>query len=386
LGPAKENFYALESLKGYIVSGCWGPKRKFRFKEYMMLAWNKPSPFELRATNVRGVSTFIPPSQRLDRRTVNTPTLIKHGILVRRPNEIKEPVLFELWRKVVEEIWTEEHFSLPVLAPQLGITHALRDLRSTDGGYTSTNWSGCVLTGSWAGVMGVWRIPMVSQPSTPESDHGGWTSSSWVGLDGTGGFLPNTSTTDVLQAGVAQTVDTFGNANYVAWYEWYVENLEAANVPYVYQTDITSFPVNPGDEVSVIVQYVKHKGDNIANPLPPPAPYSFGAVSFVNVSTNQAVNLYLDPPTGASFLGDSAEWIMELNDDGTGTLPLFGSIKFESAGPCDAQNAPYDLTTGDLIHLRDAFGRTETTASAGEASVTIKYNDTLDFRPPSPRK
>ena len=31
LGPAKENIYALESLKGYIVSGCWGLKRKFRF-------------------------------------------------------------------------------------------------------------------------------------------------------------------------------------------------------------------------------------------------------------------------------------------------------------------------------------------------------------------
>jgi len=30
LGPAKENNYALESLDGYIVSGCWELKRKFR--------------------------------------------------------------------------------------------------------------------------------------------------------------------------------------------------------------------------------------------------------------------------------------------------------------------------------------------------------------------
>ena len=28
--PAKENIYAVESLQGYIVSGCWEPKRKFR--------------------------------------------------------------------------------------------------------------------------------------------------------------------------------------------------------------------------------------------------------------------------------------------------------------------------------------------------------------------
>ena len=30
LGSAKENICALESLKGYIVSGCWEIKRKFR--------------------------------------------------------------------------------------------------------------------------------------------------------------------------------------------------------------------------------------------------------------------------------------------------------------------------------------------------------------------
>jgi hypothetical protein len=32
LGPAKENNYALESPKGYIVSGCWELKRKFRLR------------------------------------------------------------------------------------------------------------------------------------------------------------------------------------------------------------------------------------------------------------------------------------------------------------------------------------------------------------------
>jgi hypothetical protein len=32
LGQAKETKYALESLDGYIVSGCGEPKRKFRLK------------------------------------------------------------------------------------------------------------------------------------------------------------------------------------------------------------------------------------------------------------------------------------------------------------------------------------------------------------------
>ena len=32
LGSAKENICALESIKGYIVSGCWELKRKFRLR------------------------------------------------------------------------------------------------------------------------------------------------------------------------------------------------------------------------------------------------------------------------------------------------------------------------------------------------------------------
>ena len=34
LGPAKESIYALESPKGYIVLGCWEPKRKFQMKAF----------------------------------------------------------------------------------------------------------------------------------------------------------------------------------------------------------------------------------------------------------------------------------------------------------------------------------------------------------------
>jgi hypothetical protein len=32
LGPAREDICALKFLKGYIVSGCWELKRKFRFR------------------------------------------------------------------------------------------------------------------------------------------------------------------------------------------------------------------------------------------------------------------------------------------------------------------------------------------------------------------
>ena len=34
LGPAREDICALESLNGYIMSGCWELKRKFRLSAY----------------------------------------------------------------------------------------------------------------------------------------------------------------------------------------------------------------------------------------------------------------------------------------------------------------------------------------------------------------
>jgi hypothetical protein len=331
-------------------------------------------PFELRPTNIKGVHSFVPPKNSFDHRTVSDATLLKHGVLVRRPDPNVNPGLFQIWRKALEEIWTEQNFVLPALEPQFGVTHQVRGLHQSDMGYRSFNWAGCVLRGSWDGAMGVWQVPTISKPSTPQANSGGWNSSSWVGLDGSG--LPGTNTQDVLQAGIAQTLDASGNPSYVAWYEWFVPNPDvvSAQYPYVWQTNINTIPVKPGDTISVVVQYVKNKGDNIGNPLPPPGPYNFGGVLLVNVTTNQAVNLYLDPPTGASFAGDSAEWIMELNDGGTGTLPRFTSINFNQAGACNAQDAPSPLNKADLYTLVDRFGYTETNEVANPGSVTINYN------------
>jgi Peptidase A4 family len=358
--PKKETS-AVKSLGGYIVCDM---------KE-------KTLPFELRPTNIEGVDSFVPLPKGLDHRTVTNATLIKHGILVQRPDPIKNPALFQLWRKVIEEIWTEKNFTVPVLAPQGGITHGLRNIPRTNGGpiggYT---WSGCALVGSWSGVMGVWAIPAVSEPSTPQAAGGGWNSSSWVGLDGAHGLIPGTTSTDVLQAGVEQRVDASGNAHYTAWFEWYVPNPSAEvarKFKYVHQVNINSIPVKAGDEVSVVVQYVQHKGDEIGNPLPPPGPYSFGGVSFVNMTTNKSHLFYLKPPTGASFAGESAEWVMELPNDGSGSLPKFTSVTFENAGACNSQNTPPDLSKGDLFYLENYSGQALTAASIGEASVIVTY-------------
>jgi hypothetical protein len=105
---------------------------------------------------------------------------------------------------------------IPILEPQIGKTHHLRGAKKiSDTSYTSDNWAGGVLKGTWGTAVGSWSIPTVSKPTEGQGQEGGWNSSSWVGLDGAYG------SDDVLQAGVQQRVDGNGNASYVAWYEWW---------------------------------------------------------------------------------------------------------------------------------------------------------------------
>ncbi|HXW62338.1 MAG TPA: G1 family glutamic endopeptidase, partial [Candidatus Acidoferrales bacterium] len=325
-------------------------------------------PFDLVPTSMKGVYSFVPPPKNVDLTTASRRTLIKHGVLMRRPDPEREPSLFALWRRFVGEIWKEENFVTPVFGTPGVITHNVKGLRQTDSGLVSANWSGCAVTGNWVGAMGVWEVPTVSKPTTPPGPDGQWQSSSWVGLDGGGGIIPGTSTTDVLQAGIAQNVDANGQPTYFPWYEWFVPNYEAvkAEFPYVLPIPI-AFQVSPRDQISVVVQYVQQMGDNIGNPMPPAGPYHFGGVLLVNVSTGKAVNLYLPPPTGASFAGDSAEWIMECTDGPEGgTLPKFTVLTFQNAGACNVLDAPpasekgVNLQNGVLIDFVDAYNNDET--------------------------
>jgi hypothetical protein len=206
-----------------------------------------------------------------------------------------------------------------------------------------------------------------------------------VGLDGAGGLIPGTTTTDVLQTGISQNVGPLPflkepQPTYYAWYEWFVTDLSVSDqFPYVYPVNITSPRVHPGNEISAIVQYVKHQDDDPANPLPPAGPYHFGAVMLTDVTSGKPIcNLALKPPTGATFTGDSAEWIMEC---GSQTMPSFSSVTFRSAGACDVNDAPPEANVGvDLgkapqVNFLGLDG-VETSVTAGLATVTITYMDT----------
>jgi Peptidase A4 family len=244
---------------------------------------------------------------------------------------------------------------VPRSEPQIGRTHNLRGSKQVgDSSYTSHNWAGGVLAGTWTGAVGFWQIPTVSMPGEPQGSAGGWDSSSWVGIDGAYG------SDDVLQAGVAQAVDASGNASYVAWYEWYAPP-QPDSPSYINQTNISNFPVSPGDTVYCLVQYVSNN--------------TAGQISFANETTGQYFTITLAPPPGASLSGNCAEWIMEAPSIGSTStvLPDFTPVTFTSASCCGPDNTTGDPVNGDTYTQVSAAGIVSTAETLASGTVTISY-------------
>jgi hypothetical protein len=341
-------------------------------------------PFDSVETNIKGVYSLVPPPRGRDLLNADRATLLKHGVLVRRPDPEREPGLFRLWKRFVTEIWTEDNYTAPIFKPARPSIHNLKGPfgHITQNNVNSANWSGVVLRSSvkqpWVGATGIWNVPELTVP--PGGGTGGtWFTSSWVGLDGAGNAFPGLSL-DVLQAGVQQDLYPSGASSYYAWFEWYTPAISDQQAldqyPYLAAQRILTVPVQPGDVISVAVQYVRSIGDEIGNPAPPPRPYHFGALLLVNVTTSKSANVYFPPPPQSKFAGDTAEWIMEL---GSPTFPVFRPVVFRNAGACDALDAPpagfagTQLQNGTVFNVEDASGHIETNASGTGGQVTIPY-------------
>jgi hypothetical protein len=210
------------------------------------------------------------------------------------------------------------------------------------------------MQGHWATALGVWQIPTVSQPAEPQGTESGWNSSSWIGLDGFG-------SNDVLQAGIQQRVTAGGQAQYIAWYEWFAP--PQTNSPgYVWQTNITNFPVSPGQQVYCSVQYINNN--------------TAGYLYFANQTTGHHFSITLTPPPGASFNGDSMEWIMEAPDGGepSASLPSFTPVQFTTALGCNATGSIVgNPRSGDYIYIVSG-GKTLTCVSLANDAVTVRFS------------
>jgi Peptidase A4 family len=321
-------------------------------------AFRKAIPYELVPTNLPGAYASPAPPEDLDPNTADRKTLIKHGGLLRRPEAGDRPTLRAAWKKVFSHKWLAKNRIIPKQEVQFGKTHQIKGLTKTDQGYTSNNWSGGVLQGppgSFTSAIGFWVIPAVGVPAEAQGYEGGWNSSSWIGIDGFN------TTNDVLQAGVEQKVDGFGNSSYVAWYEWFVNGGDANQFPYIYQTNIPNFPVAPGDTIYCSVQYVNNN--------------TAGQLYLADDTTGQHFSITLAPPTGASFSGTDAEWIMEAPDGGEpiSALPTFTPVQFTTAAACN-NSVIANPENGDYVNcVNPNTNQTLTAVSLGNDAVTIDF-------------
>jgi hypothetical protein len=197
-------------------------------------------------------------------------------------------------------------------------------LRTREGQFASSNWSGYVLPNFQTGVtytsaQGTWVVPTVVGNKKLA------VSSNWVGI---GGFCKNAKCSSgdrtLIQLGTAQAAKK-SQTQYFAWYEM----LPAGSV-------MTQLVVNPGDVITASLSCNPCTGNQS------------WMLSMTNVTTGEPWNLTV--PYQASKL--SVEWIEEAPTGGHGIFPLanYGTSTFDSSM---INGGSADLATGDSIVMFD---------------------------------
>jgi hypothetical protein len=322
-------------------------------------AFLKSMPHRLVKTNLKGVYTSPPAPEDFDPNKASAIDLIKQGLFWRRPTPDDDPAIMKAWDRVFSRKWLAKDRIVPELEILTGKTHVLRRglSRSKDQNFLVGTWSGAgIRGGSWTGIIGYWDIPTVSEPSEPQGFEGGWNSSSWVGIDG---FNENINSDDVLQAGVQQVVNSSGQASYYAWYEWFAPP-ESNSPPYIYTTRINNFAVAPGQQMYCSVQYINNK--------------TAGYIYLANEATGQHFSITLAPPPGATFAGNTVEWVMESPDGGEpeSALPKFTPVNFTSAIACGPAGFGNPLN-GDTVNVETDTGKVITSVTLASYAVTIDF-------------
>jgi hypothetical protein len=102
---------------------------------------------------------------------------------------------------------------------------------------------------------------------------------------------------------------------------------------------------------------------------------SAGQVSLANETTGQHFSMTLAPPPGATFKGNSIEWIMEAPDGGEpeSSLPKFTPVTFTDAIGCGAGNVYGNPQNGDTCNIENAAGKVLTSVTVGNYTATINF-------------
>ena len=337
--------------------------------EFDEQAFLQKIPYPVTPTNLKGAYAGVAPPDDFDPNTASPSELIKNGILWRRPTATDPPALRAAWDKAFSRKWLAKDRVVPVLEPQVGRKRILKQRplkKAIDGSYLGGAWSGAFADsgGPYSGCIGYWVVPTVSKAAEPKSGPLSYDatlgiaydSSSWVGIDGANFTI---TSNDVLQAGVEQYVDTKGKAHYVAWYEWF--GPVGPPPAYVDQVNITSVSVSPGDEVVVYVNYVSKTA---------------GQFYFGNLTTGLHFSLTLAPPKGATFAGNTVEWIMEDPDGGEASetaLVKFTPVVFTNAIACTAAGGTNNPASDNTCNIQTTGGKVLTKVTTGTDKLTIDF-------------
>jgi hypothetical protein len=301
-------------------------------------------PTNAEPTNTRPTNTriFELPPDGFDPLSADPESLRRYGF-PRRPDPDREPKLADIFTRAFSRPW---NYTRPELVADPTIT-ALRAAQRARGEFTSGDWGGAVVTTPANEppnlAFAQFTVPTVVEidPSLTEQMIVGF----WVGI---GGYGNDT----LLQAGIGATVTPnpdfpwlgLGSVSYWGWTEW---------TPAGYK--VNNFEVQAGDAISVLV----------CAPQP-----GHGFVMLANSRTGQVVPVGVNPQSGETANGPSAEWIVEAI---TPLTPAFTPLTFFG---CVAgnQDSSFGLTGATLLDMPDASGNDEVnTTIVSPSSVTIQW-------------
>jgi hypothetical protein len=244
-----------------------------------------------------------------------------------RPDAARAPAQYAKWLDLVT--------SGPTLIAPHTVVDPSRDHRlvretvSAEARGASTNWSGYVITTpasspEYAWIYGEWTVPQAFAESGFFSKG---RSSLFVGLDGWG-------TPDVVQAGTDQdtvTAHWIQTATYNAWTEW----APAASLV------LSNFPVNPGDDIGVWTWVRDASGNWSTTP-------TVGWFYLWNKTENMYAYASTAAPTGTTFQGHSAEWILgrpRVDGDLSSLAQYASPTRITNALAYDLAGAPHGYTS-----------------------------------------
>jgi hypothetical protein len=288
-----------------------------------------------------------------------------------RPDPVQAPDAYATWLKAVSKpsiqitpktVATERsHGPVKSDAPSSSATMGGASLYQV-----SNNWSGFVLQKGptpYNLVIGNWYVPYV----TGESNMSTY-SSLWVGLDGWG-------SNDVVQAGTEQDVliETISGSkwlvsSYFAWYEWFSNSTPLEQL-------IHNFPVYPGDEMYSEVW--------VGTPSTANAYGNSGFFFVENISEGYYVEIQTTKPSGDTFVGNTAEWVLERTgryacstcSPTWNDLPDYGTANMFNAYAerQDGAVVAYNAVSNDLLQMTNGVDRLSTVLGTGPTSMQFRW-------------